>query len=131
MIVLDNTTCPPIALPQKPVVPRLKELHVRFRYHSGAQVDFHGVDHSFVLCLETREPYPNDQSSNGSWMANVGVPKRPRVQPRVPSAAAVAAAVATPLKKDSAWANHQKWLAIVLASVAAMWWYMSSRPASA
>lgn len=40
-----------------PPLPRLDKLRVRWRFHSGAPVDFYGVDHSFTLelvCVDVR-----------------------------------------------------------------------------
>lgn len=54
--MLDTSKCTMLSMPQRPVVPRLKELRVSFRYHDGSPVDFNNVDHSFTLCLETQEP---------------------------------------------------------------------------
>lgn len=54
--MLDTSKCAFDAHPQKPMIPRLKELRVRFRYHDGRAVDFNGIDHSFVLSIETRDP---------------------------------------------------------------------------
>lgn len=35
----------------RPMIPRLEQLRVRFRFHDGKPVDFHGVEHSFTLEL--------------------------------------------------------------------------------
>lgn len=56
--ILDATTCTFGPAPQQPRLPRLRELHVTFRFHDGRPVDFHGVDHSFALELETADPRP-------------------------------------------------------------------------
>lgn len=53
--VLDTSKCTDVWLTQQPMIPRLKELRIRFRHHDGSIVDFNGVDHSFVMCLETRD----------------------------------------------------------------------------
>lgn len=74
------------AVDMKPTVPKLETLTLTFRSHAGHVLDFRGVEHSFVLELETKDPAPLTGVSGVS-----GVSKTPPLPP-----AAVAAAVATP-----------------------------------
>jgi hypothetical protein len=69
-----------MALPQKPTIPRLKELRIRFRYHDGRTVDFNGVDHSFTLCVETHDPGGAQEAPRHQHQAVA--PRRPRAPPR-------------------------------------------------
>lgn len=58
LAILDTSKCLTVVSAQLPRIPRLRELHVTFRYHDGRPVDFNGVDHSFVLLLETAAMKP-------------------------------------------------------------------------
>lgn len=46
------------AVDMKPAVPKLETLTLTFRSHAGHVLDFRGVEHSFVLELETKDPAP-------------------------------------------------------------------------
>lgn len=45
-------------VPTRALVPRLDTLTVTFRLHDNRVVDFRGVEHSFLLEIETRDPQP-------------------------------------------------------------------------
>lgn len=41
----------PLAVPQRPVVPKLEFLDVSWRWHDGSSIDFNGAEHSFAIEL--------------------------------------------------------------------------------
>ena len=45
-------------VPTRALVPRLDTLTITFRLHDNRVVDFRGVEHSFLLEIETRDPGP-------------------------------------------------------------------------
>ena len=54
-VMLDPSQVMFDAIPQRPIVPRLDSLQIRFRTHDNVPIDFNGVDHSFTLRLETQD----------------------------------------------------------------------------
>lgn len=45
-------------IPTRALVPRLESLTIEFRLHNNRVIDFRGVEHSFLLEIETRDPGP-------------------------------------------------------------------------
>lgn len=76
--MLDTSKCLFDDVAQRPVIPRLDSLRIRFRFHDNRDVDFNMVDHSFAIRLETVDREP-------AGGANVVVAKR---RPLPPPAAA-------------------------------------------
>ncbi|AGE59592.1 hypothetical protein ATCVOR07043_989R [Acanthocystis turfacea Chlorella virus OR0704.3] len=79
--ILNTSDCLFDNIPQKPCLPRLDTIRVRFRYHNNNIIDFHGVNHSFTIRLESRsspcrditiknnpkyENFENNPNSSGS-----------------------------------------------------------------
>lgn len=56
--MLDTSKCMFDDVLQRPVIPRLDTLRIRFRFHDNREVDFNMVDHSFAIKLETIENEP-------------------------------------------------------------------------
>lgn len=56
--MLDTSKCMFDDVPQRPVIPKLDTLRIRFRFHDNRDVDFNMVDHSFAIKLDTVEHEP-------------------------------------------------------------------------
>lgn len=130
IIMLDQTKCAPVALHQKPKITRLKELRIRFRYHDGTLVNFNGVDHSFVLCLETAVSDSGGGNSlhlvHAQRAAYAPQPSHNKVDKRAPKHSSYHD-ISHQLKIEAGhpWWAHRKWLVAVLAATLAMCWYVS------
>lgn len=77
--IIEKNECLEVSNPQLPRIPRLRELHIKFRFHDGRLVDFQGVDHSFVLVVETAVHTPT------SVLHTVHVPRKKRRKQQPPT----------------------------------------------
>lgn len=102
-VMLDPSQVMFDAIPQRPIVPRLDSLQIRFRTHDNVPIDFNGVDHSFTLRLETRDredvvmPLRTPRSSRPVVHDASGytVPSQPRDATTAVSAASAASTAST------------------------------------
>lgn len=51
---LDTSRCTDLPVKLNPSIPRLDRLHIKWRFHDGTPIDFHGVEHSLTLEFTTR-----------------------------------------------------------------------------
>lgn len=77
------------AVPQCPAIPKLARLTILFRTHDGTVVNFHGVDHSFLLELVTHDPgassscYGPPTETPVQHVTHTVAPPSPAAQPAV------------------------------------------------
>lgn len=116
--MLDTSKCMFDDVPQRPRIPRLDSLRIKFRYHNNQEVDFNGVDHSFTIRLETidreSEPPVIAVESPAPKVKRPVAPKPP--PPQTPSPIIV-------VEKSRGYLKP----AILAAVLAAMAWYFFAR----
>lgn len=94
--MLDTSKCLFDDVAQRPVIPRLDTLRIRFRFHDNRDVDFNMVDHSFAIRLETVDQEPSETIS----VVGVKNAEKPASKPKVVKIAAPASA---PQQKRPKW----------------------------
>jgi hypothetical protein len=115
--MLDTSKCMFDDVPQRPRIPRLDSLRIKFRYHDNQEVDFNGVDHSFTIRLETI-----DRESEPPVIAVESPKKRPVVAPKPPPPQ-----TPSPIIVVEPPARGYLKPAILAAVLAAMAWYFFAR----
>lgn len=113
-----------------PPIPRLETLTVTFRSHAGHVLDFRGVEHSFVLELDTKDPAPLMGLSSAFPKPKLPTMPLPPPTPAPPSAPQVV----VPLRvQETAGASRKKLVGgtIVLVALGAAvgWWWIRIRRA--
>ena len=83
--ILNTSDCLFDNIPQRPCIPRLDTIRVKFRYHNNKVIDFHGVNHSFTIRLETKSKQCRDitvkNEPNSGYGGNAGIDE---VKPKDP-----------------------------------------------
>lgn len=104
----------------KPAVPRLETLTVTFRLHSGAAIDFRGVEHSFLLEVVTKDPAPPRGLALGPA---VRAPRRRRRRRGLPSGVGVAVDAPPTAVVRPPSPRYATWAAVVVLLAGGWWWY--------
>lgn len=96
--MLDTSKCLFDDVAQRPVIPRLDTLRIRFRFHDNRDVDFNMVDHSFAIRLETIDQEPTGIVTSTAAAAT----EKPKTKTKIIREKVVASAP-TPEQKRPRW----------------------------